>query len=538
MRWWRIREEGLTTEHKRTLNEEKAVAQTLEQLKDELLKPVSDATPCGEDLKYDERYEQLKAEISKLGGVGTGGANWQLISESGKALLLESKDLTLVSYVGLAWVHHEQAVGLVASLELLLGMVQQHWQGLHPQRAKSRKQALKWYQEKINQMVKACSSDDLELLERGQDVCQTLKTEIGDRYEDPPANFKYVRNLLEEWRIQAKPKQEVVVEPQAPAPAAPATASPAQPEQTPDQQQMPERVEVKIQPLAGDVSLTKVMEHLGELATTLYASEPGNPIACLLKRLSLWDQTSIPRNTNNQTNFPDPDANRVDALKNLRKSGEWQTLYDRAEDLFTQNWYWLDLQYYAQLAAESLGKQQLVETIERQTLALDTRLPGLKQCSYTNGTPFASTETKDWLAQLLLKAAGGGEGPDEVAALLSEMRKLSGDFAAAMTQAQQTIERAPDRRLAFRMQTEVARFCLEIGEVQWAESLVRALIDEMERYHLEHWEPKLAASVWRLVWEVTVAFEEDTTYRDWGKQAKVQLAKLDLTSAGQYPAKS
>lgn len=519
---------------------------SLDLLKAELLQPVSAAAPCGEDCRYDERFERLKAEISKLSGVASGVANWQVIDQLSTALLRESKDLNLGAYVAMAWINAEKAVGLVVGMELMTGLIQTFWEGLYPQKPKPRGICLAWYQEKALASLKDCQSQDRALIERGLEASTALKEAVYERFEEPPANFRGIHSALEEW-LAAAPAPKPAEPP--PAPAAPVSApAPAPPSSAPSPAPTP--APAPSAPVASSApspalalpqvdgsSMAALADHLASLAEQMFRLDPFESLGCLLRRLGLWHGVGEPRHEDRVTSFPDPDTFRVDALIEMRKSAQWSNLFTRVEDLFAQQWYWLDLQCYAAVAAEGMNRPDLTRIVEEQALALDERLPNLKELRFTGGTPFANAETKDWLAQLPAKlSAGGGGAPDEAASLMSELRKLGrGAFAEAMKLAQTRVESARDGRLAFRMRAKVAAFCLEVDQPRWAQSLAQALISEAETHRLAYWEPRLAAEAWSVQLEVARRFNELERYRELEEQAMQQLAALDLAAAAQFP---
>jgi type VI secretion system protein ImpA len=105
-----------------------------------LLSEVSAESPCGEDLSYDESYLALERMVQARPTGGVLGKeevaeepNWREISEKSCELLKRSKDLRVAMYLTLALLKLEGIQGLRDGLSLLRGLLERHWEKIHPQ---------------------------------------------------------------------------------------------------------------------------------------------------------------------------------------------------------------------------------------------------------------------------------------------------------------------------------------------------------------------------------------------------------------------
>ncbi len=524
--------------------------QELEAVKQRLLQPISESQPCGEDPKYEDAYDELKQEIAKMGGMGSGSTDWNKV-ELGAIDLLEksAKELNLLVYLVSAWTVNRKLPGMVVGFELVTGMLEQWWTGMFPplKRIKPRKNAFTWLQERVTAELPKCKSEDVELLERALAALKSMKDAVYESFEDPPCNFRKVRDVFEEWRTQApqnEPEPAPVEEVATPEPQTPQTiaSQPAAPKPAPAAPARP-AAPVDVPSLADDADAEQLLEVLAKIAGQLRPLAPQSSSSYQLLRIALWEGASEPgSNESRETFFPAPADEIANALKTMATRAAWSDLLERCEDLLNRWWYWLDLQRYAAQAAAGLQWTDLAAFIERETWKLDERLPNLKELKFNDGAPFASPETRDWLAGL---DGGGGEGSggggdvDPGEALLSAMRLLGGDaFSDALNEAQTAIGQAPDRRSALQLRLAAAAFCMEADQPEWAASLLHGLIEEVEQHHLAWWEPRLAARVWRLMLETARALkEEEPEYREWERRAMRALAAFDLAQAGRFPKK-
>lgn len=105
-----------------------------------LLTPVSEESPAGEDLEYDplflelERTAQGKPEqVMGDDVIEAEEPDWRAVRDQAKALLEQTKDLRIATHLTQALMKLEELEGLAGGLELLRGLVENFWDGLHPQ---------------------------------------------------------------------------------------------------------------------------------------------------------------------------------------------------------------------------------------------------------------------------------------------------------------------------------------------------------------------------------------------------------------------
>ena len=105
-----------------------------------LLKELSSDSPCGDNLEYDSAFVELE-DVAKgkpeqqMGEtiVPAEDPDWRIVRGKALELLARSKDLRVMLYLCRAISHTDGLVGLCDSLALLKGILQQHWQAVHPQ---------------------------------------------------------------------------------------------------------------------------------------------------------------------------------------------------------------------------------------------------------------------------------------------------------------------------------------------------------------------------------------------------------------------
>jgi len=110
-------------------------------LRDDLLKPISEANPGGEDVRYKSVYEQLKEARRQEEDLSAGEwvhetkrADWNLVLKLGQDVLAkQSKDLQVAAWLSEALVAKEGYRGLKQGLDLCRGMIEQFWDSMYPE---------------------------------------------------------------------------------------------------------------------------------------------------------------------------------------------------------------------------------------------------------------------------------------------------------------------------------------------------------------------------------------------------------------------
>lgn len=104
-----------------------------------LLVPVSEDSPCGEDLEYDPHFLQLERDVQgqpeRIMGDAVLAAEppqWRSIGQQSEQLLQRSKDLRIACFLLQSTLAMEGLAGLAGSLDLIRQLLLQHWTDLHP----------------------------------------------------------------------------------------------------------------------------------------------------------------------------------------------------------------------------------------------------------------------------------------------------------------------------------------------------------------------------------------------------------------------
>ena len=103
---------------------------------EELLQPISEETPCGEDLSYDVTLQELENLARGKPETQFSAAEppeWKQVAKAGLELFSRSKDLRIALTLTVAWLELEGLPGFHQGIALMSGLLHEFWAAVHPQ---------------------------------------------------------------------------------------------------------------------------------------------------------------------------------------------------------------------------------------------------------------------------------------------------------------------------------------------------------------------------------------------------------------------
>lgn len=488
------------------------VEAVLSPLLEEVIGPISDANPVGDDVSYDDDFLSLKDEVDQLSSVNPEGVDDGRILERCKLILgRKSKDLRVATYMALALARIGGYRGIDEGLTALKLLVEKYWEPMYPpiKRMRARQNALQFVAERLSDALPALTptAGDREAIENSLQAVKELQTRVMELMGDQAPILSGLGRALEDT-IRKIPAE---VAKKAPTPATTVQdegAKSAEP-QAPDGEMPPTSTSPPPQPIPAASTDTDALEQVLTLAGFVREQKPSDSVSYRLARCALWDAISVePNNEDGRTFFEDPPSHRMTYLNSLFDGQEWQTLLTVAEDAFHEPPYhfWLDLQRFVAAAMGGLGGEyeQAKRSVLLETAVLVQRVPSLPHLTFLDGTPFADPKTAFWLEETVapVLTAGTSNGSSREDAKLEgrfdDAKKLAsgGRLADAIQLLQDAIQQDGTRRGRFLLRLTMARLCMQASKPGIAGPILENLESEIEALTLHEWEPVLALEVW------------------------------------------
>jgi len=501
--------------------------------------PIRPEQPAGDDVRYDPQYEELQAEVDKFSSPSASGAvDWdKVVKLSSDILSQKSKDLLVASYLAIALIQTKKFEGVEIGSRIYRDLIESHWDALFPTKARMRGRvaAIEWWAEKaegvLEQLPKGPFAEERinALNENLQKVDQLLSEVL----EEAPS----IRPLLD-----FAGSLEALAPPPEPKPASAAPRPPEGSIATLGAEPSAPRVEegpVEItSPETAQAVLEKALGDIARVADYCREESLSNPTAYRLARVAAWSAVeSLPPSEDGRTNIPPPYT--ADSLHGLLGEGQDEALVRAAEQNLVEYVFWLDLNFYASEALARLGEghEAAAEAVRGETALLQRRLPGLEDLKFSDGTPFASDDTREWLKGLSAGAGGAADGSagaaaDPAAKGVRQARELiaEGRTAEAVRRMQQGLRAGGSRKEAFHWRIALCRLLVETPDARHALPHIEEILKEIDLFHLEEFDPDLALKGLKVAW---VGFRANTGLVPEEKVAEIQgrIARVDISAA-------
>ncbi|HEX5655540.1 MAG TPA: type VI secretion system protein TssA [Polyangiales bacterium] len=429
-----------------------------------------EGAPAGADARVDAEHERVRAEIEKLNGLAGDAPDWQAVEQLGCELLTaRSKDLTIAAFVAAARLERTGWDGLLEGAELLAGLVRAFGADLYPQRPRARANALAWWVDYTATRIAKLGAREAALLTPIKATLSALQRVVNEWLGDDAPPFGELLRALDRALLE-------------PSPVAAPIATPVQPVAVAS---APEELALPTDEVGIGRFLRVQSTKLVALARARMEAEPSDARAYRWLRTGLWLgwEGAPPEGKNGRTALAPPLTSSRGELQHAQNQQRWRDVVCLSEALLAIVPHWLELGYVCAQALRELGPQyaQAREVVERETRGLHARMPELAARSFRDGTPFASPEALQWL--------NAGARVEVEPALAPEPKVDSLDGLV------QSLQRAPSPRALFVQRCQLAQRFVAAGEGERAKFVYRGLLEDVDAFALERWEPALALDV-------------------------------------------
>ena len=491
--------------------------------------PISSERPAGGDVRYEPAYDELQTEVDKLSSPAVAGSvNWEKVVRFATDILMnKSKDLLVASYLAVALIHTRRNDGFAVGLKVYQELIERFWEDLYPQKARmrGRVRAIEWWLEKTEAALKqvkdlSFSSDQLSLIKENLNQFDAF---LGEHLENNPSLapiIGYFNSLSPGVEpVQEKEKQAHIL-PESPEekPVPPVNHQPQESQYTVAGKEITSSAD------AGK-ALNDGLMKISEASFYLWQQDLSNPNVYRLARKTAWYAVEdLPPATNGQTKIPPPPSQVKSLLFDLRNNGDPEALLKAAETRFPQYILWIDLNRLTAEALARLGSRfaKAHDAVCQETAFLLHRLPGLEELSFSDGTPFATPDTRQWLKGIDFGGSqtgtsgqdAPGSGVDAgsealIGAKISELQQLvrKGKLIEAMEDFQQKVRASSSQRENLLWRLSLSQMLVDMGKTKLALPHLEQILKDITRYGLEEYDPNLALRGYKLSW---LAFDSQT----------------------------
>ncbi|NOR58843.1 MAG: type VI secretion system protein TssA [Sulfurimonas sp.] len=349
--------------------------------------PINEQNPSGEDVKYDEDFELLEVEISKLTSPSAAsGIDWDKVVELSSSILeSKSKHILVAAYFSYGLFKKRSIDGLVDGVKVLADMIENYWESLYPpkRRIKGRVNAIEWWLNKVAQELENTESFEFDN-DKKTDLIANLKRIddfLNQELDDAPLFYNLIKLLDMKLTPQAEEEQTIVEEKVV--------------EKIPTQ-----KSNKQTQTISKNVEqdFAATVNNLNMLTGQMVQAKDYRSELFMINRAFAWlDVDETPTSEKNITMLNPPDTQEIELLSKLYDEKNYEDLLWAAESRITTYLFWLDLHYYVAESLKNLNHTEVSDAINQQILYFTKKLPNLENLTFSDSTPFASKTTKKWL---------------------------------------------------------------------------------------------------------------------------------------------
>ena len=531
--------------------------------------PISDDQPTGSDIRYEPEFEKLQAEIDKLSSPSADSkVDWGIVEKEAARILGErSKDLTVACYLSVALVCNRKIEGLDVGLEILKDLLEAYWDKLYPpkKRMRGRMGAINWWLERTETELQKFKPAPVQVvtLDRLKVNLKAIDGVLSEKMPDAPLLRplgRVIDGFPAEKTEEAPEEAPVATEGAGPAPshldipqdnkgvdAAQGTAGRDTGDGTGASTQSEENISGAINSAAdARKGADAALQRLRQVSLFLMQNDMKNPLAYRYRRIASWGKlTALPPSTDGMTQIQAPAPQVLSSIEAMLAEGNLQALVQNAEQKVSQFIFWFDLNRWVAEALNDMGTgyEKASLAVCQETALLIGRLPGLETLQFADGTPFADPQTLQWLKSLGSSATGGGEkgagdsqsagstdgGLDEIvnkARSLARKKKL----IEAVELLQREMQQSVSKRQCMKWRLAIARLLIEMKKAKLSLPHLEQVIEDIDRFGLEIWEPELALEGLTAAWQ---AFSLQTDAESNARSAALleRVAKVDPVAA-------
>jgi len=528
-----------------------------------VLAPIDTNSPVGTNIRLDDAFDLLQQEVSNDIAVDREATDWdKVLAVSSEILTQQSKDLLVLVYSIRSIIDIYKYEGLVQSVTLLPLYIDLYWENSFPllKRKRARLGTLEWLTQHFEFWIESNEPlvDEAIHLEGVIAGIKALNNKLAEYGDEWPLDTFTISRKLDAYLQNLKKNDPVSLES--------ASLSVAVEDVSPPEISRPQQV---FSPIKSNNTLLEVDDeksyqsglrfvqgNLKSLAKYRLSKDISDPLAYEINRFSTWlPILELPQHKEKVTPLRPIPMEKRQAFEMLQQQKQYESLIKEAESSLSASPFWLDGH---RLVVESLqaidsgvGKpcQKAMDNVSDQVKAFITRLEGIEQLSFSDGTPFADTDTLEWLAGL-----GACDSPvSEVSLQLPDIvfKHKSGNTEINSTYDKQTVfteahNLLRDKRFAeglskldvyckgmigrsswFRARMLMAQYCLSAKEYVIAEQLLVELDEISVKHQLDSWEPETVTELLSMILICTNKLKR----KDKSKIYFNRLSRLDVMQA-------
>ena len=487
-------------------------------LKD-LLKPISQANPCGDNCRHSDQFICIKDEVRKLEHVNShGGVHWTtVVKHATHYLSTQSKDSIVAAYLTVGWSHVYGFEGLSQALLFVTQLLKEFGTKLHPEgKPNLHIRAYSWMAKHlfVYCQQQEITASKIKLLKdikiRADKLDAVIETTFGT---DVLSKFAhYIDTLLQQYDITqahllAKQKEKTV----------------KVPENGTDSIDL--SYEQITQHASGfETEELSVTEQMLKFSENLRVQDLFDLQAYIFSRTALWQdmQYVAERLAEDNLYIPAPKHTFIKQIEVLEHAQLDNDDFANLESIAIANPYWLDVHFLvAQKSVALSGENKVSNLILGWLQQMLRSFPAFSQLKFEDGSSSISIKTLNAL-QVIPDSVKSVE-EDEFSKEINKLANLSAKAAQTrIEKIQKDLNNVSSARVRLQVNLKLVSVLPGTPISNYLALYLKQIESDFHHFHLEEWDPELAVNVLTTLYKVNKGLGSQAN----NEQIQFALAKL------------
>jgi type VI secretion system protein VasJ len=501
-----------------------------------ILQEFNNYSPVGEDCKYEDSFLLIEQEIDKNNSVTQiGNTDWKLIINKCEEFLVnESKDLKISSWWLYGLWKEDSWSGLKDGLYTYIELLKRYKKDLFPKSKKAKTNIFSWISESLSEDFINSEALQNSIIDEEEinNLLKNLDLIIKEILENDDNNFRKITRHIDK-NIEEKNNKipnKIVIKKEEITKITPELVK------EPEVNKVIKEEITEIHTDADAIKVLRTFKKNANLLTTYYRNKNISDLKAIrINRMLSWlDTEGLPYEDNKKTSLNPPSELELDDVKNLFKNKEFEDAFILVEEILEMSPFWIDGHHYAFMILEKTKNYAAANEVKNTLVSFIKSNEGILDLYFIDDMPFASNKVKNWIdnemssSNQVLKVEV--KSTDDEKDLVTEIYELANNdnLPLAMQELQKNYDISTNVEDKFNWRLTHAHLAIEFNKSEIALALLESLEQDINKFCLEEWNPKLASRVYSMILSSFNNTDIDTQKIE---SIYKKLCKIDINSA-------
>lgn len=495
-----------------------------------ILKEFESSQKYGIDCKYEDLYLLIEQEVDKDYSVTQDSTDWIFVFNNTQDLLeKKTKDLKLASWWLFAFWKNNSWSGLEKILEIYISFLGRFNNELYPKTLKGKNNILFWLENSLtNEIIN--NETNKKLLVKPvifYELFVQLDCVIKESLQADENRFRKIINFLRPFYDDEQKKLEE-------------NKTEIKKEETKNSKEQGNTLQYKeLIEITTDSDAVKVLSNLKKSASLLadyYRKNNFTDLKALrISTFLSWIETDgLPYADGKKTYLYPPSELELDEVSSLMNEGKYPEALYLIQEIIEVSPFWIDGHFFLFNIFEKTDNKNIANEVKNRLISFVKTNKGILDFYFNDDSPFASNRVKKWLKEELESQNENAnqdlQKDNNSNKIMESIYELAnnGKLKEAMQEISKYYDSSASVEDKFNWRLHHAQLAVDFSKKDIALALLEDLQNDIDRFNLDQWNPKLVSKVYSLVLN---SFTNVDIQNDKLEQIYKRLCKTDINSA-------